>query len=346
MRIYKAVGGVSSPTRRVFAGIVCSSITAEIASNTVGERMPKAVRSCSHTNESRDVIVLRSRFVLILARLAIANIQAIILDSAFNYRCDRQAVKIMIKTKKEKAINLILLGLALKYLPLIAVAIFVKNINNLPYILVFLILGLFLLGYTSFIKGCGLYAQSKGYSSSRGWLGLLSIFCLLIILLMPDRRKIFFPLNLSDNSIKTNPFWNINIPELFLLSFVSIGVAFIPFLLLYLLDSLNFNREIEENTDVILTVILFYIFYLFILITKLQESGLKYTNFINFKNKIAWKLILFVAVLELTFSESLNSLVLYNLSFIFPSYVEEHLNETNFTNILEIMLWSCSIIVL
>ncbi len=52
------------------------------------------------------------------------------------------------KTKKEKAINLILLGLALKYSPLIVLTIFVENINNLPYILYFSILSLFLLGYT------------------------------------------------------------------------------------------------------------------------------------------------------------------------------------------------------
>ncbi len=114
----------------------------------------------------------------------------------------------MMKTKKEKAINLILLGLALKYVPLITVAIFVENITNLPYILYFLIL--FLLGYTLFIKGCCLYTQSKGYSSNWGWLGLLSIFCLLIILLIPTNIKIVSDLNLLPKKTN-NPFDNINV---------------------------------------------------------------------------------------------------------------------------------------
>lgn len=247
----------------------------------------------------------------------------------------------MMKNKKEKAINLILLGLALKYLPLIAIAIFIENLNNLPYTLFFFISGLFLLGYTSFIKGCSLYAQSKGYSSNRGWIGLLSIFSLLILLLMPVNVKILTTLELSDNKPKNNLFYNINIPELFLLLLIALGVAFVPnLLIIYLSDISNTNFELEETTGINLIIIYFCIIYGFILLIKLQESGLQYTNFINFKTNIDCKLILFFTILTLAFTKSFNSIVLYKLSFIFPGYVEDYLNENNFNNLLEIILWS------
>ncbi|PSB32831.1 CPBP family intramembrane glutamic endopeptidase [Chlorogloea sp. CCALA 695] len=242
--------------------------------------------------------------------------------------------------EKEKAINLISLGLVLKYVPLITLAVFVENINTSPYILYFLILGLFLLGYTLFIQGCRFYTQSKGYSSNWGWLGLLSIFCLLIILLIPVNRKPFFNLNLS-NKNNNNPFNDINIIELFLLFFIAIGVVFVPALILYLLDSLNFPVAlIEESSTFNLESIFCSLIFGSILIIKLQESGLKIPNFINFKNNVSLKLILFIAILEPTFGRSFHSLVLYKLSFIFPGYVESYLNEKYFTNVGEALLWS------
>ena len=75
--------------------------------------------------------------------------------------------------KKEKAINLILLGLAVQYVPLIPLGIFAKDLNKLPSIwslvISFSIIGFFIWGYIFLLKGCRRYVQSKGYSYFGPW---------------------------------------------------------------------------------------------------------------------------------------------------------------------------------
>jgi len=48
---------------------------------------------------------------------------------------------------------------------------------------------LFLAGLVLFIWGCMSYCEGKGQSKWLGLLGLLSIFGLLILVFLPDRRK-------------------------------------------------------------------------------------------------------------------------------------------------------------
>ncbi|WP_221645408.1 hypothetical protein, partial [Nostoc sp. UCD120] len=59
---------------------------------------------------------------------------------------------------KEKAINQILLGLALKFFPLIILGLFKGYLNsfspNLSILIAVLIVGFFLVGYVFVIKGC------------------------------------------------------------------------------------------------------------------------------------------------------------------------------------------------
>jgi uncharacterized protein len=79
------------------------------------------------------------------------------------------------KTRKEKAIDLILLGMAIQWIPS---AILRMDIQWIPFAIlggffvgldklwsIFGLLGyiFFIIGYIFFIKGCLLYAQSKGY---------------------------------------------------------------------------------------------------------------------------------------------------------------------------------------
>jgi uncharacterized protein len=94
--------------------------------------------------------------------------------------------------KKEQAINRILLGLAVQYIPLIILGTIVEELKELSSILSVVIsfsaLGFFIVGYVFFIKGCRQYTQSKGYSSNWGWLGLFNVFGLSILLLIPDKK--------------------------------------------------------------------------------------------------------------------------------------------------------------
>jgi hypothetical protein len=44
-------------------------------------------------------------------------------------------------------------------------------------------------GFIFFIWGCSSYAQGKGYSQWIGALGLLSIFGLVVLAVLPDKHK-------------------------------------------------------------------------------------------------------------------------------------------------------------
>jgi hypothetical protein len=46
-----------------------------------------------------------------------------------------------------------------------------------------------IIGLAFFIWGCVNYAQGKGYSSALGLLGLLSCFGLIVLVVLPDKRK-------------------------------------------------------------------------------------------------------------------------------------------------------------
>ncbi len=161
----------------------------------------------------------------------------------------------MMQISKEKAINLIMLGLAIKYVPLIATMVFAKTLNKLPFVLsliiFFLLIGLLLVGYIFFVKGCCLYTKSKGYSSKLGWLGLLSIFGLSVILLIPNNKNIVSTQSSHNQNLSAQPFIKINIPELTLSYMLAIPVILYLITLLFcLLNNWNFpnlTRNLSFN---------------------------------------------------------------------------------------------------
>ncbi len=69
-------------------------------------------------------------------------------------------------------------------------------------------------------------------------------------------------------------------------------------------------------------------------------------NIFNYKNNLSIKLALFFTIVIYVFRSGLSSFLLYNLSFIFPSYVEYYINKKPFTNIPEILVYSTLSIVL
>jgi uncharacterized protein len=85
---------------------------------------------------------------------------------------------------------------------------------------------------------------------------------------------------------------------------------------------------------------------LFILFKEYGLEGTRLDRLIGQKNPINLKLIAAITVIDFGFNSGLNSIILYNLSFAFPSYVESFLNERTFTNIPEIIYTSISVIFL
>jgi uncharacterized protein len=123
------------------------------------------------------------------------------------------------RTQKDKAINLILLGMAIQFIPLILggvlLNIFAKSLKYLPKsapaLVGLCILSTFLIGYIFLIKGCRLYIQSKGYSPKWGWLGLLSLLGSSILMLIPSRIS---TTPLAEEDSVDQPFKHFNIIEL------------------------------------------------------------------------------------------------------------------------------------
>ncbi|MBD0388578.1 MAG: CPBP family intramembrane metalloprotease [Nostoc sp. C3-bin3] len=250
--------------------------------------------------------------------------------------------------KKEKAINQILLGLALKFVPLITLGLSKEYLNTLfsiyGVLISFLILGFVLVGYGFFIKGCRLYIESKGYSSNLGWVGLLSLLGLSILLLIPSKRN---GVSLQDESSVNEPFDKINIPELFLYWIIALPVMFGLILAIFcLLNNLDFSEVSKNPTLLSLLIIILYVLWGFILLKKSQKLGLDFHKIIGYKNYVNLKLIVAIFAVEYAFKRGFNTLVLYNLSFILPKYVESYINEKPFTNISEIILWSFSVMIL
>ncbi|MEH2056719.1 MAG: CPBP family intramembrane glutamic endopeptidase [Nostoc sp.] len=254
----------------------------------------------------------------------------------------------MENNKKEKAINQILLGLALQFIPLITLGLSKKYLNSLfpisGILISFLILGFVLVGYGFFIKGCRLYIKSKGYSSNWGWLGLLSLVGLSILLLIPSKRN---RVSLQDETLVNKPFEKINIPELLLSWIIALPVLLFSILGIFcLLNNLNFSNLIKNQTILNLLNIIIYIFGGLIFLTTSRKEGLDFNKIMGYKNYINFKLIIIIFAIQFAFQRGFNTVTLYKLSFILPKYVESYINEKPVTNILEMILWSFSVMLL
>ncbi len=247
------------------------------------------------------------------------------------------------KNKKEKAIDLILLGLALQITPSIILIPFSKMLKysslswNWDIPISCLTLGLFLGGYVYLIKGCCLYIESKGYFSWK-WLGFLSLLGLSIFLIIPSKKN---TASLQDENLSDNPFDKINIPEFFLFLIALSTLYFCLLGLFCLLNNLDFRILTENLTSYFMNLVFTAIFvhWLFLSFYEIRLSGLDFNKIISYKNGINWKLILIIVFIEAAFFRGFDGLTLYNLSFIFPKYVEEYINKKAFTNIPELLSW-------
>jgi len=265
------------------------------------------------------------------------------------------------KTQKEKAINLIWLGVALKFVPVLILQVifpeyFKDSSHNLspvylPPLLSFLFYSLFLIGYRFFIEGCCLYIESKGYSYKWGWLGLLSLPSLSLFLLLPFKKNAATLQSLENESLVNKPFEKINILELLLFEYTALPCLFLlMFGIFCLLNNLNYFHLIENSSVIkLLLDIIIAVGFGFVLFKEIKNAGLVFNKLIGHKKSIDLKdlkLISIIVVFKLAFAYGFNSLLLYKLSFVFPGYVEEYINEKDFTNIWGMILRCFSVMIL
>ncbi len=224
------------------------------------------------------------------------------------------------KTLKEKAIALVLIGLAIQFIPLFIIGLLFLsfNVKNSPpnLLLSFLILDLFLLGYIFFIKGCCLYAKSKGYSSKWGSIGLLSVFSLPILLFLPPKKNSF---SLQLEKLPNNPFEKINIPEDSLTIFIAMPVLlYSAFTLFFLLNKTDFSNVFKDLSFTNSFNIVVQLSWVCIFLPRYEEIGLNFNKIIGYKNPLNLKLISVIVIVNFVFNQAFHSLALYNLSLIVP----------------------------
>ncbi|MFM7406089.1 MAG: lysostaphin resistance A-like protein [Cuspidothrix sp.] len=244
-------------------------------------------------------------------------------------------------TRKEKAINLIWLGFTLKFAPLIILVIFEEYVKSfepiLNLLMLLLILGFFIVGYIFLIKGCRLYIKSKGYGSNWGWLGLLSIFGLSVLLLIPFNKN---ATSLEDENFPHDSLKQINIPELLLTLLISMTTLIysVQILCISILGISSFFKLTEntENTIISSVEVIAYVIWVFILLRQFPTTEFIFNRIIGYKNKYNWKIIS-ITVFIYAFSKGFYSLTLYGLSLILPHYVEHYINDNNITNIWELI---------
>ncbi|AOY84008.1 CPBP family intramembrane metalloprotease [Moorena producens JHB] len=260
---------------------------------------------------------------------------------------------------KNESFNLILCGLAFQFIPLTiwglilqAFESFVSSLSPpLSLLIILLILGLLLYGYVPLVKGCRLYIHDKGYASNWGWLGLLSFWGLSVLLLFPTKRNKFYSEgSLAKDSIN-HPFNKLNIPEILVFCFLGFPISILTIVGLFcLVKNRDFNEIIENanfNTVINVFIWLFIGLFLFLELRRVGFDLIKFgiLNLGILKRKNNLNLIIFIVIIEYAFAWGFNSLNLYYISFIFPDYVENYINESDFTNVIGLIFRSFSAIV-
>ncbi|NEO36040.1 MAG: CPBP family intramembrane metalloprotease [Moorea sp. SIOASIH] len=271
---------------------------------------------------------------------------------------------------KNESFNLILCGLAFQFIPLLicVLTLLICEGFSLPFprFLSHLTISGIVYGYVPLVKGCRLYSYEKGYASKWGWFGLLSIVGLSVLLLLPDKRtNLSSEESLGKNSINF-PFNKLNITELFLYYSIALPILIATTLTIFIIvftiivmiivsfclaNDSNFVDFFSSVTWDILPELYVTFTYLFIglfLVRDIRKFGFVFEKFGILKQKIInFKLIIFIVFFDYAFSWACHSLNLYYFSLIVPDYIFEKLiNKSEFTNLIGMLFFSFSIIVL
>ncbi|EAZ90229.1 acetyl-coenzyme A synthetase [Crocosphaera chwakensis CCY0110] len=238
----------------------------------------------------------------------------------------------MNRQNKNKAIKLILQALGIQLIfPIIIAGLSNANIiseNSKLYSFLGLIaLGLFVGGYFLFIRGCCHYIKSKGYSSHWGWLGLLSIIGLFFLSVIPPKNLVISSGNLPNESLENIPFEEINLVEIFVFYFLSSATVIIMAAsIFYTINDWDTNRlfdNMDKLTEYLLACLIVIVWGMLIL-RDLKIAGFQIKHFIP-NLKVAWQLILKIAIIYTFFAVSFWRLFGYYFSFVYPDYINYYL---------------------
>ena len=201
----------------------------------------------------------------------------------------------------------------------------------------------FLLSYIFCVIGCFIYCHHKGYPCLLGILGLLSIFGLSILFLLPNRNK----KKLRQNN--ENVFEAIDIMEIgcgYFAIYWGFGLLIVTVLFIVL-----GNNFALQKSGIFIYFTYFLLRILFIIWIFKQDSILELDQDlffgerqINSIKKYFW-LIIILEFCVFLFNKGLNRITLYYLSFLFPDYVVNYINDRSFTNVTSFVFFAISAII-
>jgi uncharacterized protein len=152
---------------------------------------------------------------------------------------------------------------------------------------------------------------------------------------------------LPDRDLGNKLFNGINILELSLSFLIAIPVLLgLPIMIFCLLNNLDYSSLLKNSSISISLSIVYLFLWTAILLHTLKIKKINLNSIINYTSTINLKLIVLIAIVKFAFSTGFNSLTLYNLSFLFPSYVENYLNEKSFNSVPGLLVLSSLAILL
>ena len=252
------------------------------------------------------------------------------------------------RTKKEKSILLIILGLSVQIPPLVIVGAMTSNdsqaANTISPALNWIFAILVLIGYLILFIGCGSYIRDKGYSIHWRMLVIASIFGVSILLLMPSKSQASMNYEIEDKSSISQSLKIIDIPEQLLILLLALPVLiYVSFLSLCLAMGWNPKETMDDLVVSEAVNIVWFTSWAMMLLRRFTRSGLKPMRLIQSNKKTNWKYIwkylLLVLGAKFAFGWSFNSITLYYLSFILPKYVENFINNNGFNSFWQIPLF-------
>ena len=185
------------------------------------------------------------------------------------------------------------------------------------------------------------YAAYKGYKNSLFIYSILNILGLFILFMLND-KNLAKNKDINQHAIEKFSVLAIFGSYLIIPLFVFVIVS-IPGIIImgdgfsdYLKSDRDFNSLLVFVTNILLTLFFFKEF---------REAGLTKKVIFGSGKKLIWKLPVGLAVVEYFFSNGINSITLYSLSFVVPTYVESKINEEYATSISSWIFFAVSALI-
>jgi uncharacterized protein len=209
------------------------------------------------------------------------------------------------------------------------------SIESLPEeirtLIALILLSTLLYGYGLCCVVADKYAKYKGYKNHFYIYSILNIFGLSLLFLLKNR-------NSSENTnTDKEPLLNFSILSV-LISFCAVSIALMPLQFLMALciagkegvEEYFLNNEDFSSISTI-PILMIFVWYV---IKEFKRANINYRFILGSLKEVDFKLVVVLTTMKFFFAWGMYFTTLYGLSFIFPNYVENQINDQSFTTVV------------